>query len=243
MATHNEAIMRLTRWFAKRLRRRLPERTYLLLTDERGKAQAAVIALPSAAQRSVMRHLDMAARVGSCGHGGAVSAFLADVLAASSPLIAGSLQAGQLLQVVGTPRLLEGLPTGAYSIVQSSGGMLGSVVNTSGQFAGQLRFAPASLSSVMGPIIVWQVIHTLAGVRHLVKIGQKLDSLQRGIQEILFRQQARTYAELEAAIECVGTLGDEYRVTGRFTEDMRLRLALAERDVRCALAEERLHFE
>ena len=235
--------MELTAWIRQRSRRRLSPGTYLLLSDEGGQTQAAVISLASDARDAVMRRLDMAAAVGSCGHGGAVSAFVGDVLAATSPLIAGSLQAGQLLQVVGTPRLLDGLATGAYSMAQSSGGMLGTVVNSSHQFVGHLRFAPASLSPVMGPMIVWQVIHTLAGVRHLVKIEQQLDLLQRGIREILFRQQARAYAELQAAIECIGELDEEYRVTGRFTEDMRLRLSLAARDVRCALAEERLHFE
>lgn len=121
--------------------------------------------------------------------------------------------------------------------------MLGGVVNSSHQFVGQLRFTPASVPAVVGPMIVWQVLHAIAGVHHMVKIERQLSLLHRGIQQILVRLGARAYAELQAAIECLQDLDAEYRVVGRFTDDMRLRLAIAHRDVRRVFAEERLHYD
>jgi hypothetical protein len=55
---------------------------------------------------------------------------------------------------------------------------------------GRLRFAPASVPSIVGPIIVWQVLHTIAGVRHLVRIESQLALLQRGIQQVILRLRA-----------------------------------------------------
>jgi hypothetical protein len=91
----------------------------------------------------------------------------------------------------------------------------------------------------MAPIVAWQILHAVAGVSQLQKINARLDSLQRGIERLTFRQQARTLGQLAAAVATLEDLSEQFRASGSFSNDMIVRLALADRDIQSALAEQR----
>jgi hypothetical protein len=73
----------------------------------------------------------------------------------------------------------------------------------------------------------------------LVRINARLDSLQRGLERLTFRQQAKTMGQLLAAIATLEDLSEQFRPSGAFTNDMLVRLALADRDIHACLAEQR----
>ncbi|MCH8535389.1 MAG: hypothetical protein LAT51_10005 [Flavobacteriaceae bacterium] len=164
--------------------------------------------------------------------GGSISDVLFDQIASSSSIINATVQSGKLVQVISSPTISQGLSNGSLSIMHSSNLMTGNVVSTqSKRIAGQLRFQPASVGKIVTPLIVWQIMNAVAGVSHLAKINTKLEKISRGIERLTFRKQARTMAELTAAIATLEDIGMQYQLSGRFSDDMIIRLALADRDI------------
>ena len=165
-------------------------------------------------------------------HGGNLGTEIVDQLAGASSLVASGLQAGQMFQVVGTPHLIEGLKSGTLALMQTAEGTLGTVVRSSGgKIAGQLRFAPASMSKVFAPMIAWQVLHAIAGTSQLRKINLRLDAMQRKFETIAVRMNARFQGEVVHADRMLKDILEERANTGTFTRDMEIRLALVERDI------------
>lgn len=77
--------------------------------------------------------------------------------------------------------------------MQTGGASLGTVVSTSsGQIAGQLRFAPSSMAPVIAPLAVWSVLNGIAGTLQLHRINRRLDVMTRKIENLAFRQEAET---------------------------------------------------
>lgn len=172
--------------------------------------------------------------------GGSISDVLFDQIASSSSIVNATVQSGKLVQVVTSPTISAGLSNGSLSIMHSSNLMTGNVVSSqSRRIAGQLRFKPASAGKIVTPLIVWQIMNAVAGVSHLAKINTKLEKISRGIERLTFRKQARTMAELSAAIATLEDIGMQFQLSGRFSDDMIIRLALADRDIQSALAEQR----
>ena len=165
---------------------------------------------------------------------------LADQLVSTSSVLNSALQSRQLLQVVGSPQVLAGLQDGSLSVMRSAGQMTGNAINTSThKLAGQLRFAPANMGRIVGPLAVWQIINAAAGVTHLQKINAKLDALQREMERLTIRLQAKTYGQIVAAIEILQDLSNQHAIIGTFSSDMTMRLAVAEHAIRTSFAEQR----
>lgn len=104
--------------------------------------------------------------------------------------------------------------------------------------AGQLGFLPASATPVLAPLIAWQILHAVAGVQQLARVNARLDRLQRGLDRLTIRHQARSVAQLVTAIDTLHELSEQFQVTGSYTNDMVVRLSLADRDVRATMAEQ-----
>ena len=213
--------------------------TFVPLLHSDGQQQGAMLVHAPETQRSFLSHLAAQNAVGQCGHNGNISGMVADQISGMAATVATTLQAGQLVQVVASPAIAEGLRTQAYTLMQTATGATGDVLGGGG-IVGKLRFAPASVAPIVAPLVVWQVLHAVAGVRQLQRINARLDTLQRGIERLTFRQQAGTYGRIAASIESIAELDRQYRAIGRFTDDMRVRLAIASRDISTSLLEQRL---
>jgi len=218
----------------------LENNTFVPLLQDDGQEKGAIIVHSDDTKNMLIKTFESSAIVSECPHNGAISDFLCDQLASASGLVNATMQSGKLLQVVGRPELLNGLKDGTLAILKSGGQMTGTVVSEgSKQIVGQLRFASAGCAPIVAPMAAWQILNAIAGVAHLKKINARLDSLQRGIERLTFRQQAKTLGQLIAAVGTLEDLSHQLRASGTFTNDMVIRLALADRDIQAAFVEQR----
>lgn len=219
---------------------RLPAGSYIHLLTEEGN-EGGVILVHSDETRDVLIREFAQFTADVTPHRGTISPYFVDLLGSASGLINAAIQSGQLLQIVGTPQILAGIREGSFSIMRSAGQMTGTVVsNDTLKIVGQLRFEPANVAGIVGPLFAWQILNAVAGVYHLQRIDTKLEALQRGLDRLEFRLQAKTYGQLMSAINTLQELSEQRAVTGTFTPDMTIKLALAERDIRSTLVEQQL---
>jgi hypothetical protein len=162
-------------------------------------------------------------------HGGNVGPAVVDHLAKASPFVLAGLEAGQVFKVVGTPALLGGIKDGSLTLMSTSEGALGTVLQrSSGRIAGQLRFAQASLAPVVTPLLAIQIFHGIAGTAQLNKINARLDGMQRLLERASIRQEAATLGSLRHALRVLDDILAERATTGTFSPDMLMRLAQVE---------------
>jgi hypothetical protein len=173
-------------------------------------------------------------------HGGNLGAAIVDQLTSASSIVASGLRAGQVFQVIGTPHLVEGLRAGTHFLMQTAEGTLGTVVSSStGQIAGQLRFAPASMAPILAPVLAWQVLHAIAGTVQLQKINKRLDMIQRKLETLQARHEADVLGEVRWAAKTLDDILGERGNTGTFTPEMDIRLAHVEKTVGAVLERNR----
>lgn len=236
--------MRIIDWLremASGASERLPARSFIHLLNEKGEDGGVILVHSDETRDVLIRRLTFQSATDVTPHGGTISPYFAGQLGAASGLINAAIQSGQLLQIVGSPQLVAGLQTGSLTIMRSAGQMTGTVVsNATQKIAGQLRFQPANMAGIVGPLAVWQILNAVASVQHLQRIDTKLAALQRGIDRLTFRLQAKTYGQLMSAVDTLQELSKQRAITGIFTPDMTIKLALAERDIRSTLTEQRL---
>jgi len=164
---------------------------------------------------------------------GTISAEIVDLFSRCIPAIPAALSKGNLFQVVGTPELVQGINAGTHALMQTSTGTLGTVVsNSSGQIAGQLRFAPSpTLAPAIGPALAWSLLNAVAGTVQLQRINVKLGILIRQIEALAFRQEAEAMGRLAMSINVLDELLQEYQHTGNLNKLATSRLAEAEKEV------------
>ena len=116
--------------------------------------------------------------------------------------------------------------------MQTAGGTLGTVVwSSTGQIAGALRFAPASMAPILAPVLAYQVLHAIAGTIQLRKINSRLDIMQRKLETLQARQEAAVLGEVRWAARVLDDILAERANTGTFTPDMDTRLAQIEKTI------------
>lgn len=175
---------------------------------------------------------------------GNISASVVDQLSKAIPIVSSSLANGSLFQVVGTPALVEGIKLGTHTLMQTGGASLGTVVSTqTGQIAGQMRFAPSTMASVIAPFAIWSVLNGIAGTLQLQRINKRLDVMTRKIESLSFRQEADALGRVFQAIKTLDAVLDEYFFTGNFTHLATERLAIAEQEVGAVLERNKLIIE
>jgi len=220
---------------------RLPPSSFIHLLTEKGDDGGVILVHSDETRDILIRRLTFQSTTDVTLHEGTISPYFADQLGAASGLINAAIQSGQLLQIIGSPQIAAGLQTGSLTIMRSAGQMTGTVVsNATQKIAGQLRFGPANITEIVGPLAVWQILNAVASVQHLQRIDTKLESIQRGIDRLTFRIQAKTYGQLMSAVATLEEISKQHTVTGTFSQDMIIKLALAERDIRSALVEQQL---
>jgi hypothetical protein len=164
---------------------------------------------------------------------GRVNSELVDLVSRAVPAVAESLSKGNLFQIVGTPELLRGIDAGTHALMQTSTGTLGTVVNTSsGQIAGQLRFAPSTkLAPAVGPTMAWSLLNAVAGTVQLQRIDAKLGVLVRQIEKLSYRNEAEVMGRIAVSLQILDELLDEYRHHGSLNSMAIGRLVAAEQEV------------
>ncbi|HTL41733.1 MAG TPA: hypothetical protein VL294_09690 [Pseudolysinimonas sp.] len=119
------------------------------------------------------------------------------------------------------------------TLMQLSSGGVGSAVMGAGGIVGQAGFIPVAASlPVVAPILAMQAIQTAMMLQQFGKLDQKLDAIKGTLDEAIARSEATHAGELIAASEMVDEVYQQYDLIGMFSNDMLVRLALAERDLR-----------
>lgn len=214
---------------------------YIELLGEDRKPRALLVAYGAKVTDQLLRHWksDSASMPK-----GSVSSTVVEHLGRVVPVITAALSSGNLFQVIGNPVLVEGIKAGTHTMMQSSAGALGTVVNTStGQIAGQLVFAPSSMAAVVAPVAVWSILNGVAGTLQLQRISQRLDVITRKIESLAVRQEADALGRVIQAIRTLDEVLDEYMSTGKFTDFSTNRLAISEHVIGAVLERNRVIVE
>ena len=108
---------------------------------------------------------------------------------------------------------------------------VGSAVMGAQGIVGQAAFIPvASSIPVVAPLMVMQALSSIVLLQQFSAMDKKLDAIKGSIDKMLARQEVTKVAELFAAVNIVDEIYLQYDQAGRFSTDMLIRLALAERD-------------
>jgi len=212
---------------------------YVELMDPSGNMQGALLIHDSKTKDELLKYFKNSRENNLLGHNGYISDAIVDKIGCTSSIISSAIQSGHLMQIVGTPNLIEGLKTGTMSLLSTGESFTGSVISkTTNQIVGQLRFAPADVAPIIAPMAVWQVINAIAGVQQLAKINLRLDTIQRTVDSIVFRMQANVYGRLCAVIASLSEIDKQYRTIGYFSDDMSFRLAIATSEIQTVFFEQ-----
>ncbi len=132
--------------------------------------------------------------------------------------IAGATS-GQLFMATANPATLMAIGNGVGSAVVGSTGIVA-----------QAPFIPVTgaLMPVVAPLIAFQVISTLTIMNEFQKINEKLDNIQKTINDIIKRDEATFLGEIISASNRISDIQNQFAISNKFTNDMIIRLALLE---------------
>jgi len=118
------------------------------------------------------------------------------------------------------------------TLMQIGSGVGSAVMGASG-IVGQAPFlAVASSLPVVGPLMAMQVVSAVVMLEQFKKLDRKLDEIKATLDKAIARAEATHAAELAAASYLVDEIYQQYEDSGTFSQDMLVRLAFAEHDVR-----------
>ncbi|WP_344187543.1 hypothetical protein [Kribbella karoonensis] len=123
------------------------------------------------------------------------------------------------------------MATANPATLMSIGNGVGSAVMGAGGIVGQAPFiAVASSLPVVAPIIAMQALNTAVMMQQFKQVDRKLDAIKGALDKAIGRIEATYAGELLAASRTVDDIYRQYGLDGSFSNDMLIRLALAERD-------------
>lgn len=141
-----------------------------------------------------------------------------------------ALRPGQVMQVIGPDHLIHGLQSGAYHLVETTTGAIGTVRDSTG-FVGNLRFdsnIESAASSIAGVAAGFQVASAITLQYYLARIDSQLveiDRQVRGLRQDLLDEEK---GSIDAAREASEDLEAALLAVGKLEEQDRLRLSHAE---------------
>lgn len=125
------------------------------------------------------------------------------------------------------------MATADPSTLMKIGDGVGSAVMGIKGIAGQAAFVPvASSLPVVAPILAMQTLSTVVMMQQFEEVDRKLDAIKSTLDKAIARAEATHAGELLAASSVVDEVYHQYELEGQFSQDMLMRLSLAERDVR-----------
>jgi len=215
------------------------------LEDNQGNSVGALLEYsPQQSQQLIAHFKSLELHSPQVWHQGKLNSTVVDQLGVTSAFVATGLQAGQLFRVVGPPDLVAKVASGAYKMVQTTTGTLGTVANGSGKFVGQLRFASNGAAlPVLAPMLAYQVLHALVGTQQLNEINQRLAKIEHTLQELYVRHEATVLGDIHYAVNVLDDVLESRMRTGIFTPDAIARLALVEKTIVSILERNRILIE
>lgn len=207
------------------------------LTNREGQLEAGLLSYGLDQSRQIIESLRQEELHGTgIAHGSLINRQVGDTVAGLTPMVMTGLRAGQLYQVIGPPSVVQGLASGAMQMVPSKiGGSLGVVTQGTSQFAGQARFLKVSSTSVVAPLMIYQAVHMIVGTQQINEINRRLASIDRTLERMVQRQNAKDLGEVIAAASTLRDILEEHQHSGHFNAQMRDRLSHCERDLRAHL--------
>ncbi|WP_439592018.1 hypothetical protein [Microbacterium sp.] len=155
---------------------------------------------------------------------GAMSIGVASAAAAATGLSAAF--SSTLFMATANPATLMTIGNGVGSAVMGASGIVA-----------QAPFiAVASSLPVVAPILAIQALNTAVMMQQFKQVDRKLDKIKHTLDLALARIEATHAGELLSASRIVDDVYRQYGFDGAFSNDMLVRLALAERDVRALAA-------
>ena len=146
-----------------------------------------------------------------------------------SALMLSSGAAGTAISAMMSSSLF--MATANPAALMSLGAGVGSAVMGAHGIVAQAAFIPvASSIPIVAPLMVMQALNSVVMLQQFSAMDKKLDAIKGSIDKILARQEVTKVAELFAAVNIVDEIYLQYGQAGRFSTDMLIRLALAERD-------------
>lgn len=118
------------------------------------------------------------------------------------------------------------------TLMSLNGGVGAAVMGTHGIIA-HAPFVPvASSLPTLLPLAALQTLNTAMMMQQFQQVDRKLDVIKNTLDKAIARTEATHAGELLAASETVDEVYRQYELDGQFSQDMLIRLGLAERDVR-----------
>lgn len=187
--------------------------------------ELAVIDLGSVISRDVRTLIDrnMLTHGEPFRSGGVLGASCLPVLGTGSAA-ASSLFAGNVFLATANPATLMAMKGGVGSAV---------VAYPGGQIIAQAPFIAAgtAILPVVLPVMFFMTVSSMMLSVRFDRLQSSLDKLAGMIKEALKREVAEDYGEVLSAIARLQDISSEFDESRRFTDEMKIRLALVERDL------------
>ena len=153
--------------------------------------------------------------------GGTVSPAFLPVLGAGGAM-ASSLFAGNVFLATANPATLMKIGEGVGSAVMGATGIVR-----------QAPFVAAggAIVPVVAPVVLFAAISAMVICARVDKLQESVEQLAGWVQELLAQGFAEDCGILVSALERVQDISEEFDRSGRFTDEIKIRLALAERDL------------
>ena len=155
------------------------------------------------------------------GTGGVLGPACLPVLGAGSA-VASSLLAGNVFLATANPATLMAVKGGVTSAVMGSTGIVA-----------QAPFIAASTAivPVVLPVMFFMTVSSMMISVRFDRLQASLGRLAEMIEEVLKRDVAEDYGEVLGALARLQDISSEFDESRRFTDEMKIRLALVERDL------------
>lgn len=125
------------------------------------------------------------------------------------------------------------MATANPATLMTLGNGVGSAVMGTSGIVGQAAFIPVAASlPVVAPILAIQTLNTVVMMQQFRQVDRKLDVVKNTLDKAIARIEATHAGELLSASRMVDEVYTQYSLEGAFSQDMLVRLALAEHDIK-----------
>ena len=118
------------------------------------------------------------------------------------------------------------------TLMQLKGGVGTAIMGAQGIVGHAPFIAVASSLPTVLPLAALQTLNTAMMMQQFQEVDRKLDAIKHTLDTVIARAEATHAGELLAASSVVDEVYRQYELEGQFSQDMLIRLSLAERDVR-----------
>ena len=136
--------------------------------------------------------------------------------------MASSLFAGNVFLATANPATLMQIGAGVGSAVMGPAGVIAHA---------PFIAASGAIIPVVAPVLLFTAVAAMAMCARLDRVQVSLERIESLVRQLLAQELAEDSALLVSAMQRLEDISAEFEGCGRFTEEMKIRLALAERDL------------